>query len=77
MSEIVALRRLKAADWPVVHSWSRVVAKPADTLRLFGKCGKRPLGMTYEGKLRHTMLIRDGWRDSELFSILEDEWRAR
>jgi [ribosomal protein S5]-alanine N-acetyltransferase len=35
----------------------------------------RHLGMTYEGRARHTLLLRDGWRDSELFSILEDEWR--
>ncbi|MGW4476286.1 GNAT family N-acetyltransferase [Nonomuraea sp. NPDC004354] len=34
------------------------------------------LGMTWEGRHRHTQLIRDGWRDFELFSILEDEWRA-
>ncbi|MGW2519952.1 GNAT family N-acetyltransferase [Streptomyces sp. NPDC001617] len=32
------------------------------------------LGMTYEGRLRHTALIRDGWRDSLMFSLLEDEW---
>ncbi|MGW1836844.1 GNAT family N-acetyltransferase [Streptomyces sp. NPDC002067] len=38
--------------------------------RLLGK-----LGMTYEGRHRHTALIRDGWRDSEIFSILESEWR--
>ncbi|WP_237287817.1 GNAT family N-acetyltransferase [Streptomyces malaysiensis] len=38
--------------------------------RLLGK-----LGMTYEGRHRHTALIRDGWRDSEMFSILEAEWR--
>ena len=37
----------------------------------------RRLGMTYEGRLRQTILIRDGWRDSEVFSLLEDEWRAR
>lgn len=37
----------------------------------------RKLGMTYEGRLRHTMLIRDGWRDSEVHGIVEDEWRAR
>jgi RimJ/RimL family protein N-acetyltransferase len=36
----------------------------------------RKIGMTYEGRQRHTMLIRDGWRDSEMFSLLEDEWRA-
>ncbi|WP_280718063.1 GNAT family protein [Kitasatospora sp. MAP5-34] len=39
--------------------------------RVLGK-----LGMTREGRLRHTALIRDGWRDSEVFGILEDEWRA-
>jgi [ribosomal protein S5]-alanine N-acetyltransferase len=37
----------------------------------------RKLGMTYEGRSRHSMLIRDGWRDSEMFSILEEEWRSR
>jgi RimJ/RimL family protein N-acetyltransferase len=36
----------------------------------------RKIGMTYEGRQRHAMLIRDGWRDSEMFSMLEDEWRA-
>jgi RimJ/RimL family protein N-acetyltransferase len=54
--------------------------------RIYGTCDPRnqgsahvlrKIGMTYEGRLRHTMLIRDGWRDSEMFSILEDEWRAR
>ncbi|MFE1415274.1 hypothetical protein ACIGFK_02705 [Streptomyces sp. NPDC085524] len=30
--------------------------------------------MTWEARHRHTALIRDGWRDSEMFSILEDEW---
>ena len=34
----------------------------------------RKLGMTREGALRETMLIRDGWRDSKVFSILEQEW---
>jgi [ribosomal protein S5]-alanine N-acetyltransferase len=39
--------------------------------RVLGK-----LGMTREGRLRHTSLIRDGWRDSDVFSILDDEWRS-
>lgn len=34
------------------------------------------LGMTLEGRLRHTQLLRDGWRDSLVFSVLEDEWSA-
>ena len=37
----------------------------------------RKVGMTYEGTMRHTMLIRDGWRDSKMFSILRDEWGGR
>lgn len=33
------------------------------------------IGMQYEGKMREVMLIKDGWRDSSLYSILEKEWR--
>lgn len=33
------------------------------------------IGMTYEGRQRQTMLLRDGWRDSSMYSVLEDEWR--
>jgi ribosomal-protein-alanine N-acetyltransferase len=36
----------------------------------------KKVGMTYEGRMRHTLLLRDGWRDTELFSILGDEWRC-
>ena len=36
----------------------------------------RKLGMTYEGRLRQNLRLRDGWRDSELFGILADEWRS-
>lgn len=32
------------------------------------------LGMTHEGRAREVQLISDGWRDSELFSILAHEW---
>lgn len=53
--------------------------------RIFGTCDPRntasarvlqKVGMTYEGRLRETILIRDGWRDSEVYSILEQEWSA-
>ncbi|TXK36339.1 GNAT family N-acetyltransferase [Nonomuraea sp. C10] len=56
-----------------------------DLHRIFATCDPRnlgsgrvltKLGMTWEGRHRHTALIRDGWRDSELFSILETEWRS-
>jgi [ribosomal protein S5]-alanine N-acetyltransferase len=54
--------------------------------RVFGTCDPRnvasarvlrKLGMTHEGHMRHTALIRDGWRDSDLYALLEHEWRAR
>lgn len=32
------------------------------------------VGMKYEGRMRDALLIRDGWRDSMLYSILENEW---
>lgn len=35
------------------------------------------LGMTYEGRLREVMRIADGWRDSDVRSILAREWRER
>jgi ribosomal-protein-alanine N-acetyltransferase len=54
--------------------------------RVYGTCDPRnvgsarvlqKLGMTHEGRMRHTALIRDGWRDSDLYALLEDEWRGR
>jgi [ribosomal protein S5]-alanine N-acetyltransferase len=33
------------------------------------------IGMRYEGTLREAVLIREGWRDSLLYSLLEHEWR--
>jgi len=51
--------------------------------RVFGTCDPRNvgsarvlarIGMTYEGRLRQVMLIRDGWRDADVYSILEHEY---
>jgi len=36
----------------------------------------RRLGMTHEGRLREAMVIRDGWRDSDVYSVLDREWEA-
>ncbi|MFI9808579.1 GNAT family N-acetyltransferase [Streptomyces sp. NPDC052301] len=58
----LALHRIRATCDPRNTGSSRVLTK---------------LGMTCEGHLRHTQLIRDGWRDSLVFSILEEEWRTR
>ena len=54
--------------------------------RIFATCDPRnvgsgrvlqKIGMTYEGRMRETILIRDGWRDSDLYAILRHEWRPR
>ncbi|MBW8349665.1 GNAT family N-acetyltransferase [Bacillus sp. IITD106] len=54
--------------------------------RIFATCDTRNIGsakvlekvgMTLEGRMREDVLIKDGWRDSYLFSILEHEWKAR
>lgn len=51
--------------------------------RIAGTCDPRNVasarvlekaGMRYEGCMRETLRIRDGWRDSALYSILEQEW---
>jgi ribosomal-protein-alanine N-acetyltransferase len=51
--------------------------------RIYATCDPRNLGsarvlatigMTYEGRMRETILIRDGWRDSDLYAILDREW---
>lgn len=37
----------------------------------------RKVGMNYEGRSREVLMIRDGWRDSELFGVLRAEWEHR
>jgi ribosomal-protein-alanine N-acetyltransferase len=53
--------------------------------RIYGTCDPRnvgsgrvlrKVGMTHEGRLREALLIRDGWRDSDLYAILEHEWSS-
>ncbi|MET0423292.1 MAG: GNAT family protein [Actinoplanes sp.] len=52
--------------------------------RIFATCDPRntgsarvleKIGMTYEGRMRETVLLRDGWRDSALYAILAREHR--
>ncbi|RCG15656.1 N-acetyltransferase [Streptomyces diacarni] len=54
--------------------------------RICATCDPRNLGsarvlgklhMTWEGRHRHTALIRDGWRDSDVYGILQEDWRER
>ncbi|QUH03156.1 GNAT family N-acetyltransferase [Saccharopolyspora erythraea] len=50
--------------------------------RIFGTCDPRNLasaavlrkiGMRYEGRMRGTAHIRDGWRDSDLYAVLAND----
>lgn len=54
--------------------------------RIFATCDPRnvgssrvleKIGMSKEGRMREDLLLRDGWRDSLLYSILEHEWGRR
>jgi [ribosomal protein S5]-alanine N-acetyltransferase len=54
-----------------------------DSHRIYATCAPRnvgsarvleKVGMALEGRIREDLLIRDGWRDSLLFSMLEQEW---
>lgn len=54
------------------HALHRVFAT-CDPRNVASAAVLRKLGMEREGRLRHTLLLRDGWRDSEVFSILEPE----
>jgi RimJ/RimL family protein N-acetyltransferase len=54
--------------------------------RVFATCDPRNVAsgrvlqkirMTHEGRMRETVLIRDGWRDSDLYAMLEQEYERR
>jgi RimJ/RimL family protein N-acetyltransferase len=59
--ELLALHRVEATCDPRNVASARIL---------------RSLGMTLEGTLRANRPIRDGWRDSHVFGLLADEWRA-
>lgn len=53
--------------------------------RIFATCDPRNIGslrvlekvgMMKEGRIREHILIKDGWRDSLLYSVLEQEWNC-
>ena len=59
--EMLALHRVEATCDPRNIASGRII---------------RSIGMTWEGTLRANVLIRDGWRDSDVFGILDTEWRG-
>jgi len=51
--------------------WATCDPENAPSIRVLQK-----IGMQWEGRIRHQYLVRGRWRDSELYAILEDEWRS-
>jgi ribosomal-protein-alanine N-acetyltransferase len=58
------------------------VARAEGMQRVFATCDPRNeasshvlmnVGMRYEGTLRHTLRIRDGWRDSAMYALVEGD----
>jgi RimJ/RimL family protein N-acetyltransferase len=54
------------------HALHRVFAT-CDPRNVASAAVLRKLGLEHEGRLRHTLLLRDGWRDSDVYSTLEPE----
>ncbi|TMU88023.1 GNAT family N-acetyltransferase [Bacillus sp. BHET2] len=57
---VLNLHRIQATCDPENLSSQRVLTK---------------MGMTLEGEIRHHLKMKDGWRDSLIYGLLENEWR--
>jgi ribosomal-protein-alanine N-acetyltransferase len=69
----------------IAHLLLGVAFADPDVERVQGTCDPRnhasaavlrKAGLLYEGTLRHTARLRDGWRDSAMHAILRGEWSA-
>ncbi|TDD54726.1 GNAT family N-acetyltransferase [Saccharopolyspora elongata] len=49
------------------------ISGTCDPRNLASAAVSRKIGMRYEGRMRGTAYIRDGWRDSDLYAILADD----
>jgi RimJ/RimL family protein N-acetyltransferase len=54
------------------HGRHRIFAT-CDPRNLASAAVLRKIGMQYEGRMRGTVYIRDGWRDSDLYARLADD----
>ncbi|MCX4388327.1 GNAT family N-acetyltransferase [Micromonospora peucetia] len=54
------------------HGRHRIFAT-CDPRNLASAAVLRKIGMRYEGRMRGTAYIRDGWRDSDLYAVLADD----
>ncbi len=52
--------------------WATCDARNTGSIRVLEK-----LGLRREGTLRSNQNAKDGWRDTHLYAILDDEWAAR
>lgn len=61
----------------------RIAFEEHDLHRVYATCDPRNaasagvlrrIGMQHEGRLRETLLIQDGWRDSDVYAVLVHEW---
>ena len=55
------------------HGRHRIFAT-CDPRNLASAAVLRKIGMRYEGRMRGTIYLRDGWRDSDLYAILADDY---
>lgn len=79
IGEKIYLRELTVEDWKDVHSYASmdIACKyhPCDP-RIRGSAKVlQKIGMMKGGHLRENVLLRNGWRDSYLFSVFDKEWR--
>jgi len=65
-----ALLQTAFARLDVHRAWASCDVRNTASLRLLEK-----LGMRCEGTLRRDRLVRDGWRDTHLYVVLEEECR--
>jgi len=67
------IARLLIAEAFADHRVERVQAT-CDPRNVASSRVLRRAGLSVEGTLRHTVKIRDGWRDSTMHSVLRHEW---
>ncbi|MFJ3957136.1 GNAT family N-acetyltransferase [Arthrobacter sp. NPDC090010] len=71
-----SLARLLVARVFSAHEDAERVQATCDPRNVASERTLQRIGMIHEGTLRHTKRLRDGWRDSRMYSMLRDEWES-